>query len=77
MFLIDDHPVREKKFDPRTTNSQRSHHTMTDNFALFMLYRNKERMERGEDPERVPWYLRLFASGTRVSGLATSGSLKG
>lgn len=60
MSLIDDHPVREKKFDSRATNSHGAHHTMTDNFSLFMLFRNKERMEKGEEPERVAWYLRLF-----------------
>lgn len=55
-----DLPVREKVFDPRTANNRKLHHTMTDDYTLFMLFQNKERVERGEKPVRPPWYSRIF-----------------
>ena len=47
--------VREKKFDLRISRSKRVHHTMTDDFTLFMLHRNREKLERGEPLEQTNW----------------------
>ncbi len=60
MSTLKEHEVREKVFDPRHANNRRFHHTMTDDHTLFMLHRNKERVERGEKPVREPWWLRLL-----------------
>lgn len=57
---LKDLPVREKVFDPRAALNRKLHHTMTDDHTLFMIFQNKERVERGEKPIRQPWYVRMF-----------------
>ena len=37
-----------------------AHHTLTDDHTLFMIYRNRERIDRGETPSRPAWYVRLL-----------------
>lgn len=55
-----DLPVREKIFDVRRMSGRQLHHTLTDDLTLFLLHRNKERVERGEKPMKTPWLVRLF-----------------
>lgn len=60
MTPFKDPSIREKKFDNRVPDSRFSHHTMTDDHTLFMLHRNRERIDRGEAPIKRAWYLRFF-----------------
>lgn len=59
MTLLKD-SIREKKFDIRSSSSRFSHHTMTDDHTLFMIHQSRERLDRGESPVKIPWYVRWF-----------------
>ncbi len=52
--------VREKRFDITSSPHRRPHHTMTDDYTLFFLHRNRERFEKGEVIPRPNWLVRLF-----------------